>query len=998
MINREFEDQLNKLNKRQKEAVDSIDGPVMVVAGPGTGKTQVLSLRIGNILKKTDTPAESILCLTFTNSGVEAMKNRLEKYIGSTGLVVKVATFHSFCMEIIEKYHELLDFELMPTIMGDEEPSFLIDDILNNNEWEYFSSTNSKISFFNDIKQLISLLKRERISPGDFVSFLDAEIKDIESNPDNISSRGQTKGELKQAFVKRINSLEKTREVIKIYELYEDQKRKLSMIDYDDVLENAVYLVENFEEVKNDIRENYLYVLVDEHQDSSGIQNSFLKAVWKDTENPNIFVVGDDRQLIYGFSGANSSYFEEFSHVFGKAKLIFLNENYRSTSPILLLADELLSSSISKEKLNSNKLGDEKILLNQYVYPRDEIIGAGLYFKDKIQSGLNPNECAILVSKNSQVKNAINILKQMGLPVADAGNISLFKEKDADALRIVLKVISNPFDFVSISKSILDKTSGVDIYTAYEFLKKNKNKELTLKDLSLDNEDDFSKNLNKKDKIKEWGSRLEKWIKDFESEPLSNAINILGNELLINEAASNKELIKRVEIVRSFIHLAISFENKNKHSNLASFVQYLDRLDLYNANVAFATFGQGDGVRVMTLHKSKGLEFEAVWIAHVNEETLLKEKNSGISLPEKIREFKDKKTIEEVKRELYVAITRAKSSCVISYADKNYNGVGMNLVSIIKDMSDVHFQKKTKDDTESELLSVGPDVYTKIQKPDFNKQDLDDVKKIVKDNYPSLKVSVSMLNNFFECPWKWYFRNFLQVPEIKSKHLSLGSVVHGVIDFILKSPDLPDSASLENKIDKEIEKENIEDASLSKNIKKDAQVIVSNWIQNYYNLISKDRRSEWAISFADPDFPKLTMFGKIDLAEGVENGNIYVTDFKTGSSKTKNIIEKIDEDGRMSGLLRQLTMYSYLLNNDKRKYEVSDSRLLFLEEESSEKNSVYSTHIDQDKINLLKKDIRDYEQSLIDGSFVDMDCNVNTFGQNVDECEYCKMAKRILMF
>jgi len=140
MTNEEFEGAYKNLNTKQREAVDAIDGPVMVVAGPGTGKTQILTLRIGNILQKTDTEAESILCLTFTNSGVSAMKERLEKYIGSRGREVFISTFHSFAIKLVEKYYELLDFKQIPKLLDDDEAVFLVDEILNDNEWEHKSS------------------------------------------------------------------------------------------------------------------------------------------------------------------------------------------------------------------------------------------------------------------------------------------------------------------------------------------------------------------------------------------------------------------------------------------------------------------------------------------------------------------------------------------------------------------------------------------------------------------------------------------------------------------------------------------------------------------------------------------------------------------------------------------------------------------------------------------------------------------------------------------
>ncbi len=255
----EFEIAYNKLNKAQLDAVDTLDGPVMVVAGPGTGKTQILALRIGNILKKTDTSPDSILCLTFTNSGVSAMRERLDKYIGSRSKDVIISTFHSFAYNLIEKHYELLDFERMPELLSDDEAVFIVDEILNNNDWEYISPRGNPAMYFGDLKQLVSILKRERISDVDLLTCVEADIKNLKENPENISSRGESKGKLKKEIEKKIEQLNRTKEVVEFYRLYEKSKKEMSLIDYDDVLELSVKLVEEFDSVRDDIRENYLF-------------------------------------------------------------------------------------------------------------------------------------------------------------------------------------------------------------------------------------------------------------------------------------------------------------------------------------------------------------------------------------------------------------------------------------------------------------------------------------------------------------------------------------------------------------------------------------------------------------------------------------------------------------------------------------------------------------------------------------------------------------------
>lgn len=987
----EFKSAYKSLNKEQKDAVDSIDGPVMVVAGPGTGKTQILALRIGNILKMTDTPSESILCLTFTNSGVSAMKERLERYIGKRGNEVQVSTFHSFAIKLVEKYYELLDFKQIPSLLSDDEAVFLVDEILNENEWEYISPLANRAMYFGDLKHLVSILKRERITAQNFLSYIESDIEDLKNNEDNISSRGESKGELKKEVLKKIESLARTKEVVEFYRIYENKKREKSLMDYDDILEYAVMLTENFPDIRDEVRENYLYVLVDEHQDSSGVQNGFLKAVWKEIERPNIFVVGDDRQLIYGFSGANISYFEEFSHIFGKAKLIVLTENYRSIAPILSLADDILKSSVAKEKLNSNKKGDDRVNLNEYFYPRDEIIGAGLYFKNKINEGIDPNECALLVPRNYHVRTAIEILSNMGIPVSQGKNLSLFSQIESIYFRRVLGIIVNPFDSLLISKSLLDKTSGIEPILAHSFLRENKYENLNIKTL-IDKKD---VNLfTESNSIYIWGKKLENWINNLQGEKLSNIVNILGNELLVNTSENNNELLDRVEVVRSFIHLAIMFEEKNKKADSSTFLEYLDRLESYNTNIELAKFGGDDGIKVMTLHKSKGLEYEVVWIAHMNEEILMSEKKGGFTLPEKAKEHITQRSIEEAKRELYVSITRAKRYCNLSYSKEGYNGNEMELLSILRDLPNDHFEKLNASQNEEKILALGPETYTSFNKKEYKEEIIDDVKELVKNNYGSLKVSVSMLNNFFECPWKWYFRSFLRLPETKPVHLSLGTVVHATIEYILKQKDLPEETDIKDKILEIFVKEGVENKNDLKKLVKKAEDAIFNWVKNYYKHLSDNYKSERSVSFKDKDFPNLLMYGKIDLTEYDKEGNIIVTDFKTGSSKTKGVIEKVSEEGRMSDLMRQLAMYTYLLQGDEKNARVLSSRLLFLEEDLSNKNALYETHINEEKVELLKRDIKDYDNFLSLGNWVNNECHFKSFGGGA-ECEYCKLAKQL---
>lgn len=991
----DYIDAYKKLNAAQKEAVDTLEGPVMVVAGPGTGKTQVLTLRIAHILESTDTPPSGILCLTFTRSGVSAMQSRLESYIGDTARDVKITTFHSFAIELIEKYYTLLGFSFMPKLLDDVDNVLLFDEILENYEWTYIRPRTNPQSYFGDMFSLLSLLKRESITKEQFLDITQTEIDFLKNDESSISSRGARKGEIKKEVLDKIENLNKTLEFIRFYEIYESLKKDRGLMDYDDVLAYAVELVAIGDDVRAELYENYLYVLIDEHQDSSGIQNAFLKAVWQDIEKPNIFIVGDDRQLIYGFSGAQLDYFTEFKHIFGKAKLITLIENYRSTQDILTLSDTMLKSHITDALLKSNQKKEGSIELAHYAYPRDEIIAAGLYFQSQIKEGVPLHECALLVPKNYQVRSAVGTLQAMGLPVTSDHTASLFQSPYFAYLRQIIAIVNNPVDSVVLTDIILEPFFGVAPIQAHVFLK-NVGARVQIEDLIREGEK--SGLFGDENKLAQLGEKLASWINTVSSQKISFMISTLGNEVLIETAPNHTELLDRVEIVRSFIHLALSWEEKNPTKKIADFLAYITRLESYGQNIPVASFGLGDGIHVITLHKSKGLEYEHVWIGHMNEEVLMTEKRSGFTLPEKIKDRMHSKDIASVTRELYVALTRAKSHVTFSYAQHDYKNTTLTLSRILENLPTLKTHSLSLAETEEKLLSHGPQIF--VKKPvvsDSVKTHIREVQEFVRTHFESTKISVSMLNNFFECPWKWYFRNFLRLPEIKSVSLALGSAVHSTIEYILKESTLPNSDVIQDKIKSELHREGVVDEKEHARLSKEALTIVTSWVQDYYHTLSPNKISERSVGYKDPRFPNLSMYGKIDLTEILSGGEVIVTDFKTGSEKTASVIEKITEEGRLSSYMRQLAMYAYLLKNTD-KQDVSQVRLLFLEAPEQSKNKLYSTHIEADVIDMLVHDIQDYNKTLLDGSWIDRPCLYTPYGKERKECEHCARAQKIFIF
>ncbi|MBP7804732.1 MAG: ATP-dependent helicase [Candidatus Pacebacteria bacterium] len=982
-----FQEAYKDLNRAQKEAVESIDGPVMVIAGPGTGKTQVLALRIAHILTETDTPASGILCLTFTNAGVHAMRERLLRLMGSRGSEVVVSTFHRFGIGLIEKYYTTLGFPEAPVLLSDTEAITLVDEILESGEWQYIRPRGDSARYFSDLKSLISLLKREGISPEDFLVEVDKEIKNLANDPESISTRGERKGELKREVETKIEALRRTREVVKFYEVYESLKLERALMDYDDVLKYAVQLAEDSDEVKAHMRENFLYVLVDEHQDSSGVQNAFLEAVWGETERPNIFVVGDDRQLIYGFGGASIEHFTKFRETFGKIKEITLIENYRSTQTILDAAEALLQSSLAKGKLEStSKADEEKLMLLECDYPRDEILSAGKEILEKIKKGTAPEDIAILVPKNYQVRSAVLTLRDMGIPVAASGTVSFFAQPEALTIRRILSTLADPYDGSALGELMLDRVIGIPPLVAHQFLRTN------LRKVNLETLMEYAGSRLPTDPIARLGGLLRDWLECSQTLGLHGLVQKIGEDLFFTQPKEHEALLREIEVIRTYLHLLESGMQKDAHLSLSKFVEEIDRLEQYGHEIPLAVFSGKNGVRVLTLHGSKGLEFESVYIAHLDESSLMKGKRMGFALPEKVQALIEEKNELAARRELYVAITRAKKYCTLSFSRHTYTGGDMVEARILADLPEKLIERKALSETEAELLKDPKLVVGRV--PQKGKTTFAELSEVVKEEYSKTNVSVTLLNNFFECPWKWYFRNLLQLPELKTESLLLGSLVHTGIEYFLKNRDTESTAGLEVVLQKRLDKESITSEAFIKRVMREAKKILADFHENYLPNIGDDAQSERPVAYRDPKFPHLSFYGMIDMTERSDDRMVSVTDFKTGSGKAKSAVEKLDEEGRLSGYKRQLAMYSFLIENAEKGTEVISSKLLFVEEKVGSKDSVYMTKITGEDIDLLKTDIADYDALLQNGEWVNRPCYAKSYGKNT-ECEHCAKAKML---
>ncbi|MEK9177684.1 MAG: UvrD-helicase domain-containing protein, partial [Patescibacteria group bacterium] len=293
------------LNKAQKTAVDAIEGPVMVIAGPGTGKTTILTLRIANILKKTDTPPSGILAITFTEAGVKAMRIKLREIIGGRADEVAIFTFHGFAAMIIVDFCDHFPHLDGMKQMTDIDAESLVRNILSENKYSILRPLGNTDFYISSILKSISDAKKEAHTPEMIRIHAHERIQSIKKDDDSYSIRGNTRGKLRAEAEKEIDKCERTLIFADLYSEYEKRKRKEKSIDFDDLIVELLVTLRNDTLLLRLLQERYLYIHVDEHQDTNDSQNLLIRMLAEFFDTPNVFIVGDEKQAIYRFQGAS---------------------------------------------------------------------------------------------------------------------------------------------------------------------------------------------------------------------------------------------------------------------------------------------------------------------------------------------------------------------------------------------------------------------------------------------------------------------------------------------------------------------------------------------------------------------------------------------------------------------------------------------------------------------------------------------------------------------
>lgn len=997
----QFQKIYKNLNEKQKQAVDSIEGPVMVVAGPGTGKTQILTARIANILLKTQVNPENILALTFTESGAFEMKKRLIEMIGETAYHVSISTFHSFCSEIIKANPEefLISQNLEP--LSDLERIQIFREILDENDFEKIKPFNAKYYYVGAIIKNIQNLKREGVDPKELVK----KAKHIE---------------LTKEFEEK--DREKCLELSRVYEIYQKKLIEESRYDFEDMINLVVEKFAGDKQFLQKYQERFQYILVDEFQDTNSAQNEvilLLSEFWG--EDANIFVVGDDEQSIYRFQGASLENFYVFHKKFGHALVITLDKNYRSTQLILDASREVVncneqsigkvikginknliseSSGIHVDPLeirvnpsgNKDKKTKKKYRDNDAIEVRafKNNLFENYFIADKvhklIDAEVKPSEIAILYRNNADAKDITEILKKQGIDFEIENGENLLDALEIKKLTYLFKVILD----------IKTKNEDIDLFTLlnYDFLNFESLDVLRLARYASQNKinlfdaivklsgtpDKEKPEFNNWNKIANFYENLLKWSHLSENVSFVSFFEtVIGESGFLKHILDEKENIKALNNLNSFFAEIKKLNNADHDLNLETFFKNLEILASHKIGItAENELIERNCVRLMTAHKAKGKEFEHVFlIKFVDKKWGNNKERELIKLPENILEtvkLLKKEKNEDERRLFYVVLTRAKTNVYLTYSDE-YQSVESNkecnpsmfLTELPSPLtSRIHTSEQEKKYVKQyfsdfKSYSLQPITYNLLEK-DF-------LLNIIKD----FKLNVTALNVYLQCPYKFKLNTLLKTPRAKDKSLSLGTAVHKALELFFKHIKDKRQVPSENFLHEEFEKAlNLE--ILSKNDYKDVYKkglkILSAYFAFHKNEFKRPLFTEkfFGYGFSKIFLDDIPLVGKVDKIEIVneEKKQVKVVDYKTGKHRGRNDIEGLTatSDG---GYKRQLVFYKLLADLDRSfNLRVVETELDFVEpdEKGSPKKEVFTITDDEVKelkevIRRVMKDIRD---------------------------------------
>ena len=970
-LENKFREEYEKLNEKQRLAVDTIEGPVMVIAGPGTGKTQILASRVGKILLNTDASPENILCLTYTDAGVVAMRKRLLQFIGSDAYKVNIYTFHAFCNDVIQENLSLFEKTALDPISDLERIELfkeLIDSFPKNHRLKRY---RGDVYFeINNLQQLFSTMKREGWTPAFINQKIDEYLASLTTRDEFIYKRkfkDFNPGDLKRDRIdEEKEKKEKLRAAVNEFDRFQQLMRKRDRYDFDDMIN---WVIKAFEENKNLLatyQERFLYILVDEFQDTSGTQNKIVELLINYWDKPNVFVVGDDDQSIYRFQGANVENMLNFADSY-KAHLmtVVLTNNYRSTQPILDISKTLIDKNadrlvkqlpdLSKELRSSHhhvSTLTHSPIIKEYETQRQEMIDITLQVQKLLLEGIPAGRIGIIYKENKYGEELAQYCKQRNIPVYTKRSFNILELPLAKKIILIIKYLAAEHDVPYGGDEMLFEILHFDWFNipAVEIAKltvevseqrteeKNSLRRLLHERSIAIPKDLFSKSIH--EGLKKASFVLEKLIAQVPNVTLQQLFeNIIREAGILSHIMQSPDKHWQLQVLTGLFDFVKEETRRNASMKLQKLVNIIDLMEKEELLLPLIQVSGSDkGINLLTAHGSKGLEFEYVFFAGCNASFWEKKRKpgGGYSMPDTIFSTLPKHgDDEELRRLFYVALTRAEKHLYISYSRFKNDGKDLEPSMFIAEILDRHLLPLEKVFISEEVLSE----FSALQ---FGESEAPEIEQMEKDFIDRLLdkfvMNVTALNNYLCCPLQFYFQNLIRIPSPKNEATEFGSAVHYALEQLFRKMLGPDNmggktgqfpakevfiADFEWWLKRH--RESFTQEQFDRRLEY-GQEVLSNYYDNRINGFNKIVAIERNIR--NVLVKGVPIRGKLDKLE-FDGKSVNVVDYKTGDPD--KAIAKLkgpsDKDPNGGDYWRQGVFYKILVDN----YEQKDWRVISTE-------------------------------------------------------------------
>jgi DNA helicase II / ATP-dependent DNA helicase PcrA len=972
LLQKKFTEEYQKLNPEQQKAVNTIEGPVMVIAGPGTGKTQILAARIGKILLETDVSPRNILCLTYTEAGSLAMRRRLLQFIGPDAYKVNIYTFHAFCNDIIQENLSLFEkISLNP--VSDLERIQLYKTLIDNLPKNHILKRYRGDVYYeiNNLQHLFSAMKREGWTPEYITVRIDVylkRIKDEENYKYKNSRKGAySKGDYKPAYEEEIIRMEKLCAAVNEFNNFQALMKQHNLYDFDDMINWVINVFKENKNVLANYQEKFQYILVDEYQDTSGTQNQVVQLLISFWESPNIFVVGDDDQSIFRFQGANIENMENFANSYEALLKIVLTNNYRSTQPILDVSKSLIDR--NKERLISKLEGLTKNLVAaheqvkhlkhqpiivEYNTAKDEMADITNKVEKLINRGIEPGRIAVIYKENVYGEQLIKYFRLKNIPVFSKRNINIIQDPFARKILQLLQYLAAEHDIPYGGDELLFEIMHFDFYkippieiaklTVEVNNKKHGGQPTSIRKLLYDKANAVSKDLfdtGAHPGLKSFSKMIEELIGNVSNCTLQQLFeNLICNAGVLGYVMKSDEKIRLLQMLTVLFDFIKEETARNPLLTMQGLVSVFElmakeKLPLPMVQVS----GSDKGVNLLTAHGSKGLEFEHVFITGVNAYLWEKKRKpgGGYKFPDTLfSTLPAGDPDEELRRLFYVALTRAEKNLQVSYikfrADGKEAEHSMFIAEIVQ-AGDLPVERIAL--PEEELMEFEALNYVSLA-PEIEKSEEDFISGL-QDKYV---MNVTSLNNYLNCPLEFYFKNILRIPSGKSENTEFGSAVHLAVQKLFEDMQRSEEQQFPSK---EImigyfngymlrHRENFTREAFARRMEYGATVLADyydQYVGSWNKIVSVERNIRNVVVNGVP------LKGKIDKLE-FNGKEVNVVDYKTGDVNSNFTTQKLappnEKQANGGDYWRQAVFYKMLADNlDGKGWKVMSTEFDFIE-------------------------------------------------------------------